>query len=162
LHGLAFVAMLLVTSAAWAGAQTAPTPQPTDTPASSFMPLAAPSLQAGPPISVDDVLAQSREYDNKPVAAVGVAERVRTDATSRGSVLQFDLCGHRCIHVLDASNPSIAENSTATVTGTFHTHFSHGRFSVDDIILIFPGGAPADDSSDWLHNLDGSPETPRP
>ncbi len=126
------------------------------------MPLTTPTPQVGPPISVDDVLAQSREYDNKPVAAVGTAERVRTDETSRGAVLQFDLCGHRCIHILDASNPTVAEGATATVTGTFHTHFERGRFSADDIIIIVPGGLPADDSSDWRRNLEGWPPTPKP
>lgn len=157
----ASLAALFLASSGWVGAQPATTVAPTPTPASSFVPLTTPAPQIGPPILVDDVLAQSREYDNKLVEAVGTARNVRTDATPRGAVLQFDLCGHRCIHVLDAKNPAVQDGTTATVTGTFHAHFSRGRFSADDIIIIVPGGLPPDHSFDWRRNLEGPP-TPQP
>ena len=136
---------------------------PTQTPASSFEPLPTSTPAIGPPTSVDNILAQAREYDNKPVRAVGTARNVRTDATPAGPVLQFDLCGRRCIHVLDASNPTIGNETTATITGTFHRHFERGRFSQDDVILIIPGGLPPDDSMEWRRQLEGRyPPTPRP
>ncbi len=127
------------------------------------MPLSTPAPNVGPPTSVDDVLAQSSEYDNKPVQAVGTAQNVRTDDTPRGPVLQFDLCGHHCIHVLDASNPQVADDATVTISGTFHKHFEHGRFSQNDIILVIPEGAPADDSGAWRRQLERRwPPTPSP
>ncbi len=135
---------------------------PTETPASSFMPLATPSPRVGPAVAVDNVLAQASEYDGKPVQATGVALNVRTDDTAHGPVLQFDLCGHHCIHVLDAENPSITDNATATITGVFHKHFEHGRFSQDDIMLIMPN-APSDDTFDWQRQLNRRfPGVPQP
>ncbi len=136
---------------------------PTETPASSFMPLATPSPHVGPAVAVDNVLAQASEYDGKPVQTTGTAFNVRTDDTARGPVLQFDLCGHHCLHVLDAENPSIADNTTATITGVFHKHYEHGRFSQDDIVLIM-ANAPSDDTYDWERQLNrhgrypGAPE----
>ncbi len=144
-------------------AQMVPRPFPTETPASSFMPLSTPAPQIGPPTAVDNVLADSIEYDNKPVRAVGIVLNLRTDATPSGSVLQFDLCGHRCVHVLDATNPTLVAGATATITGTFHRHFTRGRFSQDDVLLNIPGGPPHDDSQDWRRGLEGNfPPTPRP
>lgn len=135
---------------------------PTETPASSFQPLSTPGPQLGPAISVDDVLAQSIEYDNKPVQATGTAQNVRVDETPGGPVLQFDLCGHHCLHVLDAENPTLADGQTTTISGTYHRRFTHGRFSQDNIMLIVPGGI-RDDSDDWRHRLEGGyPPTPRP
>jgi hypothetical protein len=136
---------------------------PTATPASSFVPLTQPTPNLGPPILVDDLVAQAREWDNKPVQATGTAQDVRSDATPRGPVLQFDLCGHRCIHILDASNPTVADGATTTIKGIFHQHFSLGRFSADDIIIIAPGGLPQDRSHDWRRSLEQGPyATPRP
>jgi hypothetical protein len=133
------------------------------TPASSFIPLTEPTPEAGAPILVDDLVAQAHEYDNKPVAATGTAQNVRTDSTPRGPVLQFDLCGHECIHVLDATNPSVTDGATVTVKGPFHQHFSLGRFSASDIIIIAPDGLPADRSQDWRRNLEQGPwATPTP
>lgn len=133
------------------------------TPASSFIPLMQPTPQVGAPILVDDLIAQAREYDDKPVAATGTAQNVRTDSTPRGPILQFDLCGHRCVRVLDATNPSVADGATITVKGPFHQHFSLGRFSADDIIIIAPGGLAADRSQDWRRNLEQGPwATPAP
>jgi hypothetical protein len=155
---IAILAVVCVAAAARAVAQV----MPTETPASSFIPLSTPAPQIGPAISADNVLAQATEYDNKPVAVTGTARNVRTDATPGGNVLQFDLCGHRCIHVLDANNPTVAEDETETITGTFHRHFQHGRFAQDDIILIIPGGV-EDDSQDWRRGFErGYPPTPSP
>jgi hypothetical protein len=135
---------------------------PTETPASSFMPLSTPSPQVGPPMAVDDVIAESREYDSKPVQATGTAESVRVDETGRGPVLQFNLCGHHCALVLDASNPTVAQGATVTITGTFYRHLQRGRFSQDNVIIISPEGIPRDDSQDWRRNLDRWPPTPSP
>ncbi len=136
---------------------------PTATPASSFIPLAEPTPNVGPPILVDDLIAQAHEYDNKPVQATGTAHNVRSDTTPRGPVLQFDLCGHRCIRILDASNPSITDGTTTTIEGVFHQHFSLGRFRADDIIIIAPGGLPRDRSQDWRRQLEQGPfATPQP
>lgn len=136
---------------------------PSATPASSFIPLTQPTPEIGPPILVDDLVAQAREWDGKPVQATGTAQNVRTDTTPRGPVLQFDLCGHRCIHILDASNPSIADGAAATIKGVFHEHFSLGRFHADDIIIIAPEGLPQDRSPDWRRNLERGPwQTPQP
>jgi len=64
--------------------------------------------------------------------------------------------------VLDANNPTVAEDETETIAGTFHRHFQHGRFAQDDIILIVPGGV-EDDSQDWRRNLERNwPPTPSP
>lgn len=135
----------------------------TATPASSFIPLNEPTPQIGAPILVDDLVAQAREYDNKPVAATGRAQNVRTDSTPRGPVLQFDLCGHQCIRVLDATNPSLSDGATVTVKGPFHQHFSLGRFSASDIIIIAPDGLPSDRTQDWRRNLEQGPwATPEP
>ncbi len=136
-------------------------PMPTQTPTSSFMPLATPAPQLGPAISVDDVLAQSLEYDNKPVQATGIARNVRVDETGAGPVLQFDLCGHRCILVLDAHDPAIADDSTATVSGTFYRHLRRGRFAQDDILLSM-NGTLRGHSFDWRRQLEGYPPTPMP
>ncbi|MHB8433917.1 MAG: hypothetical protein ACYC8W_07290 [Candidatus Tyrphobacter sp.] len=157
---LAFAVVACV--AAPASAQMAPRPFPSQTPASSFIPFSTPAPHFGPPMAVDDVLAQSIEYDGKPVRAVGTVRNLRTDTTPSGPVLQFDLCGHRCILVLDATNPTVADAATATIAGTFHRHFVRGRFSQNDVILIVPGGLPRDDSQDWRRTLEGYPPTPRP
>jgi hypothetical protein len=136
---------------------------PTATPASSFIPLIQATPQIGPPILVDDLVAQAREWDNKPVQATGTAQNVRTDATPGGPVLQFDLCGHRCIHILDASNPSIDDGAATTIKGIFHEHFVLGRFHADDIIIIAPGGLPRDRSQNWRRDLEQGPwQTPQP
>jgi hypothetical protein len=162
LLALAAAAMLCCTAVPVASlAQQVPTPG--QTPASSFAPLATPAPDIGPPIDVDDVLAQSREYDNKPVRATGVARDVRTDDTPHGPVLQFELCGHRCVLVLDAGNPDVSENQTATIDGTFYRHLSRGRFSQDDVLLVAPNGLPPDRSQDWRRMLEGRwPPTPAP
>jgi hypothetical protein len=132
-------------------------------PVSSFSPLISPTPQVGAPILVDDLVAQAREYDDKPVAATGTAQNVRTDSTPRGPVLQYDLCGHQCIHVLDATNPSVSDGATLTVKGPFHQHFSLGRFSASDIIIIAPDGLPTDHTQDWRRNLEQGPwATPAP
>ncbi len=138
-------------------------PFPMDTPASSFEPLSTPRPNVGPAIFVDDVLAQAHAYDNKPVKTKGVVQNERTDSTASGSVEQFDLCGHGCIHVIDADNPSVTNGAGATVEGVFHRHFQYGRFSQNDVILIIPGGVPADDSTNWerVWNRD-YPPTPSP
>lgn len=110
---------------------------------------------------VDDLLAESREYDNKPVQATGIAQNIRTDQTPRGPILQFDLCGHHCIHILDATNPVLADGDTRTIRGTFYRHLTRGHFSADDIIVIAPGGLPPDDSQNWRRGFDQW-QTPRP
>jgi hypothetical protein len=137
-------------------------PLPGDTPASSFEPLATPAPNVGPAIFVDDVLAQANAYDNKPVKIKGVVVNERTDPTAAGSVEQFDLCGHGCIHVVDATNPSVTNGTGATVEGVFHKHFQRGRFSQNDVMLIIPGGVPPDDSQNWQRVLNGYPPTPLP
>jgi hypothetical protein len=137
---------------------------PTATPASSFLPLTTPAPEIGPPVLIDDLVAQAREYDNKPVNATGTAENVRTDTTPQGPILQFDLCEHRCIHVLDGANPQTKNGATFNVKGVFHQHFSLGRFSQDDIVIIAPSGLPQDRSQDWRRNLEQGPwgQQPQP
>jgi len=149
------VLVLALAPALQASAQ--PRPTPTSTPVSSFAPLTSPSPSFGPATLVDDVLAESREYDNKPVSTTGVARNVRTDDTTRGPVLQYDLCGRHCIHILDATDPAVHEGATTTVNGIFRAHYSYGRFSADNIIIIAPGGLPRDDSSDWRRHIEGGP-----
>ncbi len=163
MNRLVLTLAVVACAAAPARAQMVPRPFPTETPASSFTPLSTPAPQIGPPMAVDNVLADSIEYDGKPVQAVGTVRNLRTDTTPGGPVLQFDLCGHRCILVLDATNATVADNATATITGTFHRHFTRGRFSQDDILLDIPGGPPPYDSQNWRRGLEGNfPPTPRP
>lgn len=152
LASLSLVALLQVRA-------VAQVPNPDETPASSFMPLATPSPQVGPPMAVDDVIADAREYDAKPVQATGTVQNLRTDTTPRGTILQFDLCGHHCVHVLDADNPSLTENETATVRGTFYRHLSRGRFSQDDMLIVIAGGLPPDRNFNWRRQLEGYPPT---
>lgn len=135
---------------------------PTETPASSFSPLASPAPNIGPPIAVDDVIADAHEYDTKPVQATGIVHNVRADETSRGTILQFDLCGHRCVHVLESGTTTIAENTQATVSGTFYRHLTRGRFSQDDMLIAIPGGVGPDNTFDWRRQLEGYPPTPSP
>lgn len=133
---------------------------PSATPASSFAPLMTPAPQIGPPMAVDDVIADSHEYDTKPVQATGIVRNARTDTTGLGPLWQFDLCGHRCVHVLEvqtSTTATIADDAETTVAGTFYRHLQRGRFSQDDMLISIPGGLPPDQTFDWRRQLEGYP-----
>lgn len=53
-----------------------------------------------------------------------------------GTVAGFQLCDSKCVVVIDKTNQSRTNGSSATVTGTFHVSFSGPKKTFKNAVVV--------------------------
>jgi hypothetical protein len=84
------------------------------------------------------IVANPATYDGKSVTVTGKVSNFQTSSTPMGQVAGFQLCDSKCIVVIDKTNKSHSNGSTATVSGTFHVTFKGPRKTFNNAIVISP------------------------
>ncbi len=82
------------------------------------------------------ILANPSSYDGKSVTVTGKVSSYQTSQTPMGPVAGFQLCDSKCVVVIDKTNQSHVNGSTATITGTFHVTFKGPRKTFNNAVVI--------------------------
>lgn len=96
----------------------------------------APALAAASALAPSAIVANASMYDGKTVTVAGKVSNFQTSSTPMGQVAGFALCDAKCVVVIDKTNQSHSNGSTATVTGTFHVTFKGPRKTFDNALVI--------------------------
>ena len=75
-------------------------------------------------------------YDGQTVTVAGTVSDFHSRNTAMGQFSGFQLCDSRCIMVIDKTNQSRSNGSTATVTGVFHASFKGPKKTWTNALLI--------------------------
>lgn len=82
------------------------------------------------------IVASPSTYDGQTVTVTGKVTNFQTSQTPMGTVAGYQLCDTQCIVVIDESNQSQTNGSSATVTGTFHATFKSPRKTFTNAVVI--------------------------
>jgi hypothetical protein len=82
------------------------------------------------------IVASPSTYDGKTVTVTGKVTNFQTSHTMMGDVAGYQLCDTKCIVVIDESNHAQTNDSSATVTGTFHATFKAPRKTFTNAVVI--------------------------
>ncbi len=84
---------------------------------------ALPIAVAAATLAPSAILASPSTYDGQTVTVSGTVSNFMSKSTAMGQFSGFQLCDSKCINVIDKTNQTHANGSSATVTGTFHVSF---------------------------------------
>lgn len=86
--------------------------------------------------------ASPTTFDGTTVSVSGTVKAPHTRKTRRGTALMYQLCDSACINVFQfgADATTVAEGSTASVTGTFHASFGRVRQITNVLVVGGRGG----------------------
>jgi len=82
------------------------------------------------------IVASPSTYDGKSVTVTGKVSDFQTSQTMMGTVAGYQLCDEKCVVVIDQTNQTQTNGSTATVTGTFHATFKAPRKTFTNAVVI--------------------------
>ncbi len=82
------------------------------------------------------IAADPSSFEGKTVTVTGKVENFQTTHTLMGTVAGFQLCGEKCIVVIDEKNGSHANGEQATVTGTFYASFKTRKRTFKNAVVI--------------------------
>lgn len=82
------------------------------------------------------IVASPSTYDGKSVTVTGTVSNFQTSKTMMGSVAGYQLCDAQCVVVIDETNTTQTNGSSATVTGTFHATFKAPRKTFTNAVVI--------------------------
>jgi len=98
----------------------------------AFLPAVALAAALGP----STIVASPSTYDGKTVTVTGKVSNFQTSSTMMGTVAGFQLCDSKCVVVIDKTNQSRTNGSSATVTGTFHVSFSGPKKTFKNAVVV--------------------------
>jgi hypothetical protein len=75
-------------------------------------------------------------YDGQTVSVAGTVQKFKSRNTQMGQVGVFELCDAKCVHVIDKTNQSHTDGSSATISGTFHETFKTPKKTWNNVIII--------------------------
>jgi cytochrome c-type biogenesis protein CcmE len=84
------------------------------------------------------ILGAPAHFERQNVTVLGIVQQVSAQQLPGGWVTQFTLCDSRCINVVEFAKPSALVGQSVTVTGTFHTMFSHGLIQARNCVVVGP------------------------
>lgn len=97
---------------------------------------AVPAVALAAAVAPSAIVASPSSYDGKSVTVTGTVRNVQVSHTPIGNVTGFQLCDSKCVVVIDKTNGSHADGTTATLTGTFHSTFKGPRKSFTNAVVI--------------------------
>jgi len=98
----------------------------------ALVPIAAAAAALAP----SAIVANASMYDGKSVTVTGKVSGFQTSSTPMGTVAGFQLCDSKCVVVIDKTNQSHSNGSTATVTGIFHVSFKGPRKTFTNAVVV--------------------------
>ena len=90
-------------------------------------------------ITPSAVLGSAAALDGKTVTVSGTVGQYKTVRKMMTTYSEFQLCdakGSPCIGVAQKGNAGLASGKSATITGTFHVHFSYHGHSGTNVLSI--------------------------
>jgi hypothetical protein len=102
--------------------------------AAIFATLPAVALAAA--LTPSTLVANPSSYDGKTVTVTGKVSNYQHSSSMMGMVAGFQLCDSKCIVVIDKTNQSRSNGSSATVTGTFHVSFSGPHKTFKNAVVV--------------------------
>jgi hypothetical protein len=84
---------------------------------------AFPIAVAAATLAPSAVVAGASTYNGQTVTVSGKVSNFQSKNTALGQFTAFQLCDAQCINVLDKTSQPHANDTMATVTGTFHSTF---------------------------------------
>ena len=82
------------------------------------------------------ILANPSTYDGQSVTVAGTVSNFTSKSTAMGQFTVFQLCDSKCVNVLDKTNQTHANGSTATITGMFHVSFKAPHKTWSNVVTI--------------------------
>ncbi len=90
-------------------------------------------------VSPSTVAGDPASYDEQDITVAGTAKNPTIRHMRRGTVTRYQLCDNACINVFAFGDTTVADGSSQTVTGRFHTSFGRRRHLSN--VLVVGGGA---------------------
>jgi hypothetical protein len=83
------------------------------------------------------VVGTPATYDGQTIMVAGTVQNIKTRNTeATGQITVFELCDTKCIHVVDKTSQTRSDNSSATVSGTFHASFKTPTKTRKNVLII--------------------------
>ncbi|HVN69237.1 MAG TPA: hypothetical protein VMU38_06290 [Candidatus Binatia bacterium] len=98
----------------------------------AVLPIAAVAATLAP----SAIVATPSTYDGQTVTVAGTVQNFMSKDTAMGKFSGFQLCDSKCINVIDKTNQSHTNGSSATVTGTFHASFKAPHKTWSNALVI--------------------------
>ena len=95
-----------------------------------------PAIALAAALGPSTIVASPSTYDGKTVTVTGKVSNFQTSKTMMGTVAGFQLCDSKCVVVIDKTNQSRTNGSSATVTGTFHVSFSGPKKTFKNAVVV--------------------------
>jgi hypothetical protein len=95
-----------------------------------------PAIALAAALAPSTIVASPSTYDGKTVTVTGKVSNFQTSKTMMGTVAGFQLCDSKCVVVIDKTNQSRTNGSSATVTGTFHVSFSGPKKTFKNAVVV--------------------------
>lgn len=83
-----------------------------------------------------NVVASASTYDGQNITLTGTVSNFETKKTAIGEYTRFNLCDTKCILVLDKTSQPHTDNTSVTVTGTFHASYKGPHKMWSDVLTI--------------------------
>lgn len=100
------------------------------------MPLLLAVLLAANVLAPSGILNAPAKFDRQNVTVLGVVQQISAQQIPGGWITQFALCDSRCINVVEFTKPGFLIGQSVTVSGTFHTIFSHGIVQARNCVVV--------------------------
>ncbi|HKU81182.1 MAG TPA: hypothetical protein VJP76_03350 [Candidatus Tumulicola sp.] len=97
---------------------------------------ALPAAALAAALAPSAIVASPSTYDGQSVTVTGTVSNFQTSHTPMGTVAGFQLCDAKCVVVIDKTNQSRTDGSSATVTGTFHATFKGPRKTFTNAVVV--------------------------
>lgn len=96
------------------------------------LPIAAFAATVAP----STVVASTSTYDGQSITLTGTVSNFETKETAIGEYTRFNLCDTKRILVLDKASQPPTDNTSVTVTGTFHASYKGPHKMWSDVLTI--------------------------
>ena len=98
----------------------------------AVLPIAVAAATVTPTV----VLTNPSMYDGQSITVSGTVSDYETKNIALGNIAKFSLCDTKCITVLDKTQQSHSNGSTATITGTFHASYKAPNKTWTNVLMV--------------------------